>query len=168
MRSQRSPTSWTTTPTRSSGLPRSRPKRRACGRRVMRAGSRCLSSVLARSYRSRVMQTSPRSSRTGAPRSNVTRRCGQGSPRCFWRTRSVPCNRRRFSTHSRRRRLVETTAPRQPLHRLAGHAGDCVEVTVVMEECRPVHFGNCCDKEVDRGRAAVLATLGEGSLSPRR
>ena len=63
---------------------------------------------------------------------------------------------------------VEAAASRQPFHRLARHARDRVEVAVVVEEGRAVHLRDCRDQEVDRRRAAVLAPLGESSLSPRR
>ena len=62
---------------------------------------------------------------------------------------------------------VEASASCEPLHRLAGHPRDRVEVAIVVEEHRVVHFSDCCDQEIDRARPAVLAPLGEGSLSPR-
>jgi len=62
---------------------------------------------------------------------------------------------------------VEASASCEPLHRLARDAGDRVEVAIVMEENGVVHFGDRCDQEIDRARPAVLAPLGEGSLSPR-
>jgi len=63
---------------------------------------------------------------------------------------------------------VETPATRQPLHRLASDAGDRVEVPVVVEESRAVHLGDCCDEEIDRSRATVLASPCERCLCSKR
>jgi hypothetical protein len=56
---------------------------------------------------------------------------------------------------------------RQPLHRLTGHAGDRVEMTVVMKERCAVHLGHRCDQDVERCRASMLAPLREGRLNTR-
>jgi hypothetical protein len=51
---------------------------------------------------------------------------------------------------------------------LAGHARDRVEVTIVVEEGRAVHFGDRCDEEVDWRGPAVLPSARERGLSPER
>jgi hypothetical protein len=63
---------------------------------------------------------------------------------------------------------VEAPASRQPLHRLAGNAGDRVEVAVVMEEDCVVHFRDRRDEEVDRRGAAMLASPSERRLRSKR
>ncbi len=47
------------------------------------------------------------------------------------------------------------------------YARDRVEVAVVMEEGRVVHFGDRSDQQIDRRGAAVLAPLGKGRLHAR-
>ena len=74
----------------------------------------------------------------------------------------------KLSQQSRRSRSVEASSSCQPLHRLAGHAGDGVEVAVVMEQRRVVHFGHRSDQEIDRSWAAVLAPFRERRLNTRR
>lgn len=68
---------------------------------------------------------------------------------------------------SPRRRLVEASSSREPLHRLAGHACDGVEVPVVMKDRRAVHFGDRCDEQIRRRRAAMLAPLRKSLLNTR-
>ena len=61
-------------------------------------------------------------------------------------------------------RSVEGAATGEPLGRLAGDAGDRVEVAVVMEENEPVRCGQCCNENINRGRASVSAPLGQARL----
>jgi hypothetical protein len=65
----------------------------------------------------------------------------------------------------RRSSSVQSSAPRQPFHRLAGDAGDRVEVTVVVEESGTVHVCDGRDQQVNRAGAAMLTTFGKGRLN---
>jgi hypothetical protein len=62
---------------------------------------------------------------------------------------------------------LEAAPTCEPLHRLTGHAADCIEVSVVVEDYGVVDLGNRCDQQVDGGRSTMLTSLGEGCLSAK-